>query len=45
MKYEQDQFTYSPIILKNFLGLVLQIYLYLEAFECNTTSDWLNSMV
>ena len=23
----------------------LQIFLYLEACECNTTSDWLNHMV
>ena len=26
----------------NSLGLVLQIFLYLATFECNTTSDWLN---
>ena len=31
---------YSPSILKNGLSLVLQIVMYLEAFECNTTSDW-----
>ena len=30
---------------KNFLCLVLQIFLNLEAFECNTTSDWLNHTV
>ena len=30
---------------KNIRSLVLQIFLYLEAFECNTTSDWLNLMV
>ena len=35
------QGLYSPTILKNFHSLVLQIFLYLEAFECNTTSDWL----
>ena len=27
------------------LGLVLQIFLYLDAFKCNTTSDWLNHAV
>ena len=36
---------YSPTILKNVLGLVLQIILYSEAFECNTASDWLNHAV
>ena len=35
----------SPTILKKVLSLVLQIFLYLQAFECNTTSDWLNGMV
>ena len=35
------QGLYSPTILKNVLSLVLQIFQYLEAFECNTTSDWL----
>ena len=34
---------YSPTIL--IVCLVLQIYLYLAAFECNTTSDWLNPTV
>ena len=33
---------YSPTILENVLSLVLQILLYLEAFECNTTSEWPN---
>ena len=33
---------YSSTILKNVLCLVLQIFLYLEACECNRTSDWLN---
>ena len=28
--------------LRTFFSLVLQIFLYLETFECNTTSDWLN---
>ena len=32
-------------ILENVLGLLLQIFLYLKAFESNTTSDWLNHMV
>ena len=39
------QRPYSPTILMNVLCLILQIYLYLEAFECNTTSDWLNHTV
>ena len=30
---------YSPTILKNALSLVLQIFLYFEAFECNTISE------
>ena len=36
---------YSPTILKNGLRIVLQVLLYLEAFDCNTTSDWLNYTV
>ena len=36
---------YSPTILKNILSLVLQIFLCTEAFERNTTSDWLNHTV
>ena len=39
------QGQYSPTILKNILRLILQIILYLEAFVCNTTSNWLNRMV
>ena len=35
------QGLYSPTILKNVLCLVLQIFRYLAAFECNRTSDWL----
>ena len=31
-----------PNILKNVLGHVLRIFLSLEPFESNTTSDWLN---
>ena len=31
------QGLYSPTILKNVLSLVLQIFLYLDAFECSTT--------
>ena len=38
----QHQGPYLLTILKNILCLVLQIFLCLEAFECNTTSDWLN---
>ena len=29
-------------ILENILSLVLQSFVSLTAFECNTTSDWLN---
>ena len=39
-----QQGPYSPTIFKNVLCLVLQIFLYLAVFECNTTSDWLNHM-
>ena len=42
---DQDQSPYPPNILKYSLSLVLQIFLYLEAFECNTTSDWLNHTI
>ena len=28
-------------IVENILSLILQIFLYSEAFECNTTSDWI----
>ena len=42
---KKDQGPYSPTILQNILSLVLKIFLYLEAFECNTTSDWLNRTV
>ena len=35
----QDSGSYSPVVLKNILNLVLQIFVYLEVFECNTTSD------
>ena len=31
--------------LRMFFDLILQIFLCLEAFECNTTSDWLNHTV
>ena len=37
--------VYMEVRVRNILGLVLQILLHLEAFECNTTSDWLNHMV
>ena len=35
----------SLTIDKNALGLVLQIISYLEEFESNTTSNWLNHTV
>ena len=31
--------------LENILSLILQKFLYLEAFKCKTTSDWLNHTV
>ena len=42
---EKIQGPHSLTILENILGLVLQIFLYLEAFECSKTSDWLNHTV
>ena len=41
------QGPYSPIIPSNVLSPILQIFLYihLEAFKCNTISDWLNNAV
>ena len=36
---------YSPATLQNIFSFVLQIFQYLAAFECNTTSDWLSHMV
>ena len=42
---DQDQRLYSPTILKTVLCHILQIFLFLEAFDCNTTSDWLNRKV
>ena len=39
------QGPYSPTILENILCLILPILLYLEAFERNTTSDWLSHTV
>ena len=40
-----NQGPYSQTILHNVLSLVLQLFQYLEAFECDTTSDWLNHTV
>ena len=42
---QRTQGPYSPSIPKNILSLVPQIFLYLAAFECNATSDWLKHMV
>ena len=39
------QGLYSPIIFKNFLGIVLQIFLYLAAFKYNTTVRFIQSEV
>ena len=39
---ERNLGPYSLTILRNVLSLVLQIFLYSEAFEYNKTSDWLN---
>ena len=41
--YLSNKGLYSPTIPENILCL-LQIFLHLEAFECNTTSDWLNHL-
>ena len=35
----------APTILLNVLCLILQIFLFSEAFQCYTTSDWLNHTV
>ena len=41
-----EQGPYSPTILKNVLkSCSPDFFQYLAAFECNTTSDWLNHMV
>ena len=40
-----DLGLYSPPILKNILSIVIQIFIYLEAFESNTNSDFLNHTV
>ena len=40
-----SQAGYSPTILKIILNLVLQIFLHLEVFEINTSSDWLNPLL
>ena len=45
LQTHKNQGPYSPTILQNILSLGLQIFPYLAAFECNTTSDWLNRMV
>ena len=42
---ESNQGPYSPTILENVLCLILKNFQYLAAFECNTTSDWLNYTV
>ena len=36
---------YLPNVLKNYFSLVLQNFLYLELFESNVTSGWLNHAV
>ena len=43
--FGEIQELYSPTILKNIPCLILQFFLYREAFECNTISDWLNHTV
>ena len=40
MLSKADLGPYSPTILKGVLSLLLHIFLYLEAFEYNTISDW-----
>ena len=39
------QGPYSSTIFQNVISPVLQIFLQLAAFECNTTSDWQNHTV
>ena len=39
------QCPYSTTVLNNILSIVLQIFLYLAVFECNTISNWLNHIV
>ena len=39
------QEPHSTTILENILSLVPQTFLYLEAFECNTTSGYLTHTV
>ena len=45
LNIENNMGPYSPTILQNILSLVLQSCLDKAAFECNTTSDWLNHTV
>ena len=42
---EMNLGPYSSTVLKKVLCLVTQIFLFLAAYERNTTSDWLNHMV
>ena len=42
---KHNRVPYLPTILENVLCLILQIFLYLEAYECTTTSEWLNLTV
>ena len=44
-KLVRDQGQYSATISNKDLHLTLQIFLYGEAFESNTTSDLLNYMI
>ena len=39
MHFSTKKGPYSPTSLNNIPSLVLQIFLYLAAFECNITSD------
>ena len=41
----KDQGPNSLTMLKKILCLVLQNFLYLAVFKCNTTSNWLNRTV
>ena len=41
----KDQGPISSTMLQKVLSLVPQIFLFLAAFECNTTSDWLKHTV
>ena len=44
LSISKDQ-VFTNNFLENVLSVILQIFVNLEVFECNTTSDWLNRTV